>query len=78
MCRGTTSSDVSDEGTCNSLSGSINKPHKANDSRQEAIHVVRAKDEALGLNHFRFLKKLGRGDIGRCSSSSSTLQQNET
>ncbi|RVW50328.1 Serine/threonine-protein kinase D6PKL2 [Vitis vinifera] len=64
MCRGSTSSDVSDESTCSSLSSSISKPHKANDSRWEAIQVVRAKDGALGLNHFRLLKRLGCGDIG--------------
>ncbi|XP_057461630.1 serine/threonine-protein kinase D6PK-like [Actinidia eriantha] len=64
MCRGSTSSDVSDDSTCSSLSSSINKPHKANDSRWEAIQVVRAKDGALGLSHFRLLKRLGCGDIG--------------
>ncbi|KAF8409756.1 hypothetical protein HHK36_005835 [Tetracentron sinense] len=64
ICRGSTSSDVSDESTCSSLSSSISKPHKANDSRWEAIQVVRAKDGVLGLSHFRLLKKLGCGDIG--------------
>ncbi|XP_058112753.1 serine/threonine-protein kinase D6PKL2-like isoform X2 [Magnolia sinica] len=64
MCRGSTSSDVSDESTCSSISSSINKPHKANDSRWEAIQVVRARDGVLGLSHFRLLKRLGCGDIG--------------
>ncbi|KAK8626371.1 hypothetical protein V6N13_134020 [Hibiscus sabdariffa] len=64
MCRGSTSSDLSDESTCSSLSSSINKPHKANDIMWEAIQAVRAKDGALGLNHFRLLKRLGCGDIG--------------
>ncbi|KAK6934625.1 Protein kinase domain [Dillenia turbinata] len=64
MCRGSTSSDVSDESTCSSLSSSINKPHKANDSRWEAIQAVRARDGVLGLSHFRLLKRLGCGDIG--------------
>ncbi|GFZ12620.1 D6 protein kinase like 2 [Actinidia rufa] len=64
MCRGSTSSDASDESTCSSLSSSVNKPHKANDSRWEAIQVVRTKDGALGLSHFRLLKRLGCGDIG--------------
>lgn len=64
MCRGSTSTDISDESTCSSFSSSISKPHKANDSRWEAIQVVRAKDGVLGLNHFRLLKKLGCGDIG--------------
>ncbi|KAJ7960959.1 Serine/threonine protein kinase-like protein [Quillaja saponaria] len=64
ICRGSTSSDVSDESTCSSLSSSVSKPHKANDIRWEAIQAVRAKDGVLGLNHFRLLKKLGCGDIG--------------
>ncbi|KAJ3677538.1 hypothetical protein LUZ60_003262 [Juncus effusus] len=64
MCRPSTSSDISDESSCSSLSSSINKPHKANDSRWEAIQTVRSKDGNLGLSHFRLLKKLGCGDIG--------------
>ncbi|KAJ6304588.1 hypothetical protein OIU77_018279 [Salix suchowensis] len=64
LCRGSTSSDVSDESTCSSFSSSINKPHKANDLRWEAIQAVRAKDGVLGLSHFRLLKRLGCGDIG--------------
>ncbi|CAL9157551.1 serine/threonine-protein kinase D6PK-like [Musa acuminata AAA Group] len=64
MCRGSTSSDVSDDSTCSSISSSINKPHKSNDSRWEAIKTIRARDGILGLNHFRLLKKLGCGDIG--------------
>ncbi|KAK3007944.1 hypothetical protein RJ639_013357 [Escallonia herrerae] len=64
MCRGSTSSDVSDESTCSSFSSSISKPHKTNDVRWEAIQAVRAKDGALGLSHFRLLKRLGCGDIG--------------
>ncbi|KAG9448570.1 hypothetical protein H6P81_008535 [Aristolochia fimbriata] len=64
MCRGSTSSDVSDESTCSSISSSINKPHKANDSRWEAIQAVRTRDGVLGLSHFRLLKRLGCGDIG--------------
>ncbi|OVA07242.1 Protein kinase domain [Macleaya cordata] len=64
MCRGSTSSDVSDESTCSSISSSVSKPHKANDSRWEAIQVVRSRDGVLGLSHFRLLKRLGCGDIG--------------
>lgn len=64
MCRGSTSSDVSDESSCSSFSSSINKPHKANDLRWEAIQAVRARDGVLGLSHFRLLKRLGCGDIG--------------
>ncbi|KAI3466408.1 hypothetical protein Pfo_023071 [Paulownia fortunei] len=64
LCRGSTSTDVSDESTCSSLSSSVNKPHKANDLRWEAIQAVRTKDGVLDLRHFRLLKKLGCGDIG--------------
>lgn len=64
MCRGSTSSNVSDESSCSSFSSTINKPHKSNDMRWEAIQVVRARDGALGLTHFRLLKRLGCGDIG--------------
>lgn len=64
ICRASTSSDVSDDSTCSSISSSINKPHKANDSRWEAIQAVRARDGVFGLNHFRLLKRLGCGDIG--------------
>ncbi|KAK3021546.1 hypothetical protein RJ639_046494 [Escallonia herrerae] len=64
MCRGSTSTDLSEESTCSSFSSSISKPHKANDSRWEAIQAVRAKDGVLGVGHFRLLKRLGCGDIG--------------
>ncbi|KAL3519255.1 hypothetical protein ACH5RR_017404 [Cinchona calisaya] len=64
LCRGSTSSDVSDESTCSTFSSSVSKPHKANDLRWEAIQAVRTKDGVLGLSHFRLLKRLGCGDIG--------------
>jgi protein-serine/threonine kinase len=64
MCRASTGSDISDESSCSSLSSSTTKPHKGNDSRWEAIHVVKSRENVLGLNHFRLLKKLGSGDIG--------------
>ncbi|PKA50513.1 Protein kinase G11A [Apostasia shenzhenica] len=64
MCRASTSSDVSGESSTGSLSSSINKPHKANDLRWEAIQFVRSRDGILGLSHFRLLKRLGCGDIG--------------
>jgi protein-serine/threonine kinase len=54
-----TGSDISDESSCSST-----KPHKANDSRWEAIQMVKARDGILGLSHFRLLKRLGCGDIG--------------
>ncbi|KAG1326710.1 putative serine/threonine-protein kinase D6PK [Cocos nucifera] len=64
MCRASTSSDVSDESTCSSLCSGVNKPHKANDPRWEAIQAIRSRDGVLGLSHFRLLKRLGCGDIG--------------
>ncbi|KAK0602662.1 hypothetical protein LWI29_035786 [Acer saccharum] len=38
MCRGSPSSDVSDESSC-----SVNKPHKANDARWEAIQLSKQR-----------------------------------
>ncbi|KAM7264989.1 hypothetical protein ACFE04_002672 [Oxalis oulophora] len=64
MYRESTSTDISDDSTSSSFTSSISKPHKANDSRWEAIQAVRSKDGILGLNHFRLLKRLGCGDIG--------------
>ncbi|CAL5081950.1 unnamed protein product [Urochloa decumbens] len=64
MCRESTGTDISDESSCSSMSSATTKPHKGNDSRWEAIHVVKSRDNVLGLNHFRLLKKLGSGDIG--------------
>ncbi|WCJ33122.1 D6 protein kinase like 2 [Euphorbia peplus] len=64
MTRGSASTDVSDESTCSSFSSSVNKPHKANDMRWEAIQAIRVRDGLLGVNHFRLLKRLGCGDIG--------------
>ncbi|CAH1451002.1 unnamed protein product [Lactuca virosa] len=64
MCRGSTSTDISDESSYSTLSATISKPHKSNDSRWEAIQSVRLQDGNLGLNHFRLLKRLGCGDIG--------------
>uniref|UniRef100_A0ACD6AKA4 Uncharacterized protein n=2 Tax=Avena sativa TaxID=4498 RepID=A0ACD6AKA4_AVESA len=62
-CRPSTGSDVSEESACSSFSGT-SKPHKANDSRWEAIQMIRSRDGILGLSHFKLLKKLGCGDIG--------------
>lgn len=64
ICRGSTSSDVSDESSSSSFSSVANKPHKGNDSRWDAIKAIRLRDGFLGLNHFRLLKRLGCGDIG--------------
>ncbi|PON41565.1 Tyrosine-protein kinase [Parasponia andersonii] len=62
--RGSTGSDVSDESSTSSFSNAIYKPHKANDTRWEAIQAIRSRDGMLGLNHFKLLRKLGCGDIG--------------
>ncbi|KAG6588939.1 hypothetical protein SDJN02_16441 [Cucurbita argyrosperma subsp. argyrosperma] len=62
--RGSTGSDISDESNSSSLSNAMYKPHKANDTRWEAMQVVRSHDGMLGLNHFRLLRRLGCGDIG--------------
>ncbi|KAK9152372.1 hypothetical protein Syun_010681 [Stephania yunnanensis] len=64
MCRGSTSTDISDESSCSSMSSCVNKPHKSNDLRWEAIQAVRLRDGVLGVKHFRLLKRLGCGDIG--------------
>ncbi|KAE8813196.1 Protein kinase G11A [Hordeum vulgare] len=62
--RASAGSDVSDDSTCSSICSSASKPHKSNDSRWEAIQVIRTKEGSLGLSHFRLLKRLGCGDIG--------------
>ncbi|CAM0951860.1 unnamed protein product [Alopecurus aequalis] len=64
MCRVSASSNLSDESSCSSMSSATTKPHKGNDSRWEAIQVVKSREGVLGLNQFRLLKKLGSGDIG--------------
>lgn len=62
--RASAGSDVSDDSTCSSICSSASKPHKSNDSRWEAIQMIRTKEGSLGLSHFRLLKRLGCGDIG--------------
>eukprot|EP00250_Pteridium_aquilinum_P004733 c14935_g1_i1 orf=305-1942(+) len=57
-------SDLSNDSLYTSFITAISKPHKANDSRWEIIQAAQAKEGALGLNHFRLLKRLGCGDIG--------------
>ncbi|MCO5594761.1 hypothetical protein L7F22_048794 [Adiantum nelumboides] len=50
---------------CRSFSTVSNKPHKAQDSAWEAIRsVAAASGGGVGLSHFRFLQRLGSGDIG--------------
>ncbi|KAJ9564169.1 hypothetical protein OSB04_000135 [Centaurea solstitialis] len=64
--RGSTGSDISDESSSGSFTSSSYKPHKQNDSRWEAVRVVRSANGSavLGMGHFRHLKRLGCGDIG--------------
>lgn len=62
--RGSTGSDISDESSSSSFSSAIYKPHKANDTRWEAIQAVRSRYGTLEMKHFRLLKKMGCGDIG--------------
>ncbi|MCO5610823.1 hypothetical protein L7F22_065065 [Adiantum nelumboides] len=64
ISRASISSSASDESVSSSIFGAPNKPHKANDTRWEAIQVIRVRDGVLGLSHFRLLKRLGCGDIG--------------
>ncbi|KAG6716066.1 hypothetical protein I3842_04G029100 [Carya illinoinensis] len=63
--RGSTGSDISDESSSSSLSNAMYKPHKANDIGWEAIQIIRSRDGTLEMKHFRLLKELGCGDIGR-------------
>lgn len=42
-----------------------NKPHKANDKAWEAIRALRYQEGSVGLNHFRLVKRVGSGDIGK-------------
>ncbi|XP_009142285.2 serine/threonine-protein kinase D6PKL1 [Brassica rapa] len=58
------SSGLSEESSWSSFTGSLNKPHKGNDPRWNAITAVRARDGVLGMSHFKLLRRLGCGDIG--------------
>nr|PNR48515.1 hypothetical protein PHYPA_012992 [Physcomitrium patens] len=63
MSRASAGSD-SNESSCSSIGYGASKPHKANDKRWEGIQAIRVRDGALGLSHFKLLKRLGCGDIG--------------
>lgn len=63
--RESTGSDVSDESSSSSISSSMYKPHKVNDARWIAICKAQSHYGVLQLNHFRLLKQLGCGDIGK-------------
>ncbi|XP_031393091.1 serine/threonine-protein kinase D6PK-like [Punica granatum] len=64
VSRASDSSGLSDDSNWSNMMGSANKPHKGNDPRWKAILAIRARDEILGMSHFRLLKRLGCGDIG--------------
>ncbi|KAJ0259208.1 Protein kinase domain-containing protein [Hirschfeldia incana] len=59
-------SGLSEESSWSSsnFSGSLNKPHKGNDPRWNAITAIRTRDGVLGMSHFKLLRRLGCGDIG--------------
>ena len=63
--RESTGSDVSDESSSSSISSAMYKPHKVNDARWIAIRNAQSHYGVLQLNHFRLLKQLGCGDIGK-------------
>ncbi|KAF8048986.1 hypothetical protein N665_2336s0005 [Sinapis alba] len=59
------SSGLSEESSWSSnFTGSLNKPHKGNDPRWNAIMAIRTRDGVLGMSHFKLLRRLGCGDIG--------------
>lgn len=64
LSRASDSSGLSDESNWSNITGSSSKPHKGNDPRWKAILAIRVRDGALGMSHFRLLKRLGCGDIG--------------
>uniref|UniRef100_A0A1J3JVK4 non-specific serine/threonine protein kinase n=1 Tax=Noccaea caerulescens TaxID=107243 RepID=A0A1J3JVK4_NOCCA len=62
--RASDSSGLSEESSWSNFTGSLNKPHKGNDPRWNAILAIRTRDGILGMSHFKLLKRLGCGDIG--------------
>ncbi|MCD7464177.1 hypothetical protein HAX54_052238 [Datura stramonium] len=62
--RVSTGSDISDESSSSSFNSAVYKPHKANDTRWDAVQAIRTREGTLGFNHFRLFKRLGCGDIG--------------
>ncbi|CAH8301707.1 unnamed protein product [Eruca vesicaria subsp. sativa] len=62
--RASDSSCISEESSWSNFTGSLNKPHKGNDPRWNAILAIRTRDGILGMSHFKLLKRLGCGDIG--------------
>ncbi|KAG2326139.1 hypothetical protein Bca52824_008867 [Brassica carinata] len=64
VSRASDSSCLSEESSWSNFTGSLNKPHKGNDPRWNAILAIRTRDGILGMGHFKLLKRLGCGDIG--------------
>ncbi|KAJ0258571.1 Protein kinase domain-containing protein [Hirschfeldia incana] len=64
LSRASDSSCLSEESSWSNFTGSLNKPHKGNDPRWNAILAIRTRDGILGMSHFKLLKRLGCGDIG--------------
>ncbi|KAF8099708.1 hypothetical protein N665_0238s0036 [Sinapis alba] len=64
VSRASDSSCLSEESSWSNFTGSLNKPHKGNDPRWNAILAIRTRDGILGMSHFKLLKRLGCGDIG--------------
>ncbi|KAJ4892338.1 Protein kinase superfamily protein [Raphanus sativus] len=62
--RASDSSCLSEESSWSNFTGSLNKPHKGNDPRWNAILAIRTRDGVLGMSHFKLLRRLGCGDIG--------------
>ncbi|XP_047324213.1 serine/threonine-protein kinase D6PK-like [Impatiens glandulifera] len=65
LSRASDSSGLSDDSNWSSITGGANKPHKGNDPRWKAIMAIRCRDGILGMHHFKLLKPLGCGDIGK-------------
>lgn len=62
----TTTTDLSLSSSASSVSSyaTPHKPHKASQAEWESIRRARAAAGALGLDHFRLLRRLGTGDLG--------------
>nr|GMC67212.1 protein kinase PVPK-1-like [Ipomoea batatas] len=61
--RASTGSDVSDESSSSSLSSAVSKPHKANDTRWEAIQAVRSNDGTLEKSSCLVMEFCPGGDL---------------
>jgi len=61
-------SSVSDsnESNCSSLSSSLNKPHKGNDPRWDAIQAVKVRDGFFGFESFQAPEARGKWGYWEC------------